>query len=140
MKSGRHRIDQHREASPSLISARLAQAEYAFDPVVAMFTGRSETSLAPEHAEAQRPLREVVRRLNADLLEEQPQMVHLTFQATDQPTSRIFSVAVDGHVRQRGVNCGVLEVALGQAALGGILAGCASLSWVLNSAMASTCM
>ena len=45
-----------------------------------------------------------------------------------------------GHVRQRGVNSGVLEVAIGQAALGGIWAGCASLGWVLSSAMASTCM
>ncbi|WP_428564413.1 MAG: bifunctional DNA primase/polymerase [Solidesulfovibrio sp. DCME] len=45
-----------------------------------------------------------------------------------------------GHVRQRGVNSGVLEVALGQAALGGIWAGCASFGWVLSSAMASTCM
>ena len=45
-----------------------------------------------------------------------------------------------GHVRQRGVNSGVLEVAIGQAALGGIWAGCASLSWGLSSAMASTCM
>ena len=45
-----------------------------------------------------------------------------------------------GRVRQRGVNSGVLEVAIGQAALGGIWAGCASLGWVLSSAMASTCM
>ena len=67
MKSGRHRIDQHREGSPSLNSARLAQAEDAFDPVVTMFTGGSETSLAPEYPESQRPLREVVRRLNAGL-------------------------------------------------------------------------
>ena len=29
---------------------------------------------------------------------------------------------------------------IGQAALGGIWAGCASLGWVLSSAMASTCM
>ncbi|WP_428566235.1 MAG: polymorphic toxin type 44 domain-containing protein [Solidesulfovibrio sp. DCME] len=48
--------------------------------------------------------------------------------------------ANNGHVRQRGVNSGVLEVALGQAALGGIWAGCASFGWVLSSAMASTCM
>jgi len=45
-----------------------------------------------------------------------------------------------GHVRQRGVNSGVFEVAIGQAALGGIWAGCASLGWGLSSAMASTCM
>lgn len=45
-----------------------------------------------------------------------------------------------GHVRQRGVNLGLFEVAIVQAALGGIWAGCASLSWVLSSAMASTCM
>ncbi|WP_428562677.1 MAG: hypothetical protein ACP59X_22015 [Solidesulfovibrio sp. DCME] len=50
------------------------------------------------------------------------------------------SIACSGHVRQRGVNSGVLEVALGQAALGGIWAGCASFGWVLSSAMASTCM
>jgi len=45
-----------------------------------------------------------------------------------------------GHVRQRGVNSGVFKVAIGQAALGGIWAGCASLGWGLSSAMASTCM
>ncbi len=67
---------------------------------------------------------------------------------------RIFPILVDamtaffagscsetaGHVRQCGVNFGVLEVAIGQAALGGIWAGCASLGWGLSSAMASTCM
>ena len=51
-----------------------------------------------------------------------------------------FRILTLGHVRQRGVNSGVLEVAIGQAALGGIWAGCASLCWVLSSAMASTCM
>ena len=45
-----------------------------------------------------------------------------------------------GHVRQRGVNSVGVEVAIGQAALGGICAGCASLGWGLSSAMASTCM
>ena len=95
LKSGRHRIDQHREGSPSLNSARLAQAEDAFNPVVTNFTGGSETSLAPEHPESQRPLREVVRRLNAGLLEEQPQMLYLTFQVTDQPTCGILALAVD---------------------------------------------
>ena len=51
-----------------------------------------------------------------------------------------YGTAIQGRVRQRGVNFGVLEVAIGQAALGGIWAGCASLGWVLSSAMASTCM
>ena len=52
----------------------------------------------------------------------------------------LLDIFYDGHVRQRGVNSGVLEVAIGQAALGGIWAGRASLGCVLSSAMASTCM
>ena len=60
--------------------------------------------------------------------------------ATNSYDRKLSALAKTGHVRQRGVNSGVLEVAIGQAALGGIWAGCASLGWVLSSAMASTCM
>jgi len=35
-------------------------------------------------------------------------------------TSNLKHIAIEGHVRQRGVNSGVLEAAIGQVALGGV--------------------
>ena len=46
----------------------------------------------------------------------------------------------DDHVRQRGVDSTGFEVAIGQAALGGIRGGSASSAGAASSAMPSSCM
>jgi hypothetical protein len=48
--------------------------------------------------------------------------------------------AAQDHVRQRGVKWLVVEVTIGQAALGGICAGSASAVGAASSAMPSSCM
>jgi hypothetical protein len=48
--------------------------------------------------------------------------------------------ATPDHVRQRGVKWLVVEVTIGQAALGGICAGSASAVGAASSAMPSSCM
>ena len=84
LKSGRDSINQYREGSLPLNFASLPQSYDALDPSVSMFTCRPEASLAPKHSEAQHPFCMVVRRIDAGLLEKEPQVLHLKLQAAGQ--------------------------------------------------------
>lgn len=62
MKSGRHGLHQHGERPPVLDSACLPEAQDAFHPAVATFTGGAKAALAPDHRKPKHSFCMVVRR------------------------------------------------------------------------------
>lgn len=92
-----HCSDQHGLGLFALQPTCLAQGQNSLRPSLATFAHRAQALFTPEHSEAQHPFGVVVRRGNAIVLKEQPQVSHLAAQPASQLSGIVISVGVLGN-------------------------------------------